>query len=212
MSLHAELSPIPCQVAASFLYRDTTRTDYEQGEIIGLSSYPGSVPTFKVLLTNGALFSYVPPTALCSAAVVTENKVGVDQNTFTFKTCKDELEPIYDTFADFLKKKSPGFYAFGLSDLCYNDCPSEKMTVTVFNRLTMYPVVAYMKACKLFISGIYRVTLDWSDANILLHLIELENGQFAFLPSHKVLFDNNPKRLKSLPRYRAIHNTFSVSE
>ena len=78
------------------------------------------------------------------------------------------------------------------------------------NRLTMYPVVAYIKACKVFISGIYRATLDWSDANILLHLIELENGQFAFLPSHKVLFDNNPKRLKTLPRYRTIHNTFSV--
>lgn len=210
MPLHVEIKPIPCQVASSFLFRDETKTDWVPGKIIAVSSYPSSTPTFKVLLEDGALFSYVP-TSVVRTATSRGELVSVKPSTFTFKTCKDEVEPIYDGFKDFLKKKGPHpFYSFPLQDLCYNDCPSENMTVVRFEELTGKPVHAYLKRCKLFIEGTYLCTLDWGDANVLLHLLELENGQFAFLPSHKVLFANNPQSLHELPRYRAVKGTFSV--
>ncbi len=210
MPLHVEIKPISCQVASSFLFRDESRTDWVSGRIIAVSSYPGSTPTFKVLLEDGALFSYVPVAAV-RTATARGDLVSVKPSTFTFKTCKDEVEPMYDGFKDFLKKKGTGiFYSFFLQDLCYNDCPSENMTVVRFEELAGRPVQAYLKRCKLFIGGTYLCTLDWGDANVLLHLLELENGQFAFLPSHKILFGNNSQNLRELPRYRAVKGTFSV--
>jgi hypothetical protein len=64
--VHAEIPPMPLHVRAEYLYgMDPARV----GEIVpctpfSISSYPGEAPTFQIRLADGAIFSYVPPSAL----------------------------------------------------------------------------------------------------------------------------------------------------
>jgi hypothetical protein len=64
--VHAEIPPLPLHVRAEYLYgMDPARV----GELVPctpftISSYPGEAPTFQIRLADGAIFSYVPPSAL----------------------------------------------------------------------------------------------------------------------------------------------------
>lgn len=63
MFVHANLSPIKAYLREDVLYdMDVTKVNnYVACSIIGVSSYPGSVPTFQVVVESESLFSYVPP-------------------------------------------------------------------------------------------------------------------------------------------------------
>ncbi|MEZ4402987.1 MAG: hypothetical protein R3B06_23395 [Kofleriaceae bacterium] len=64
--VHAEIPPVRTHVRAEYLYgMDPDRV----GQVVActafaVSSYPGEAPTFQVLLPDGAVFSYIPPSAL----------------------------------------------------------------------------------------------------------------------------------------------------
>jgi hypothetical protein len=64
--VHAEIPPLALTVKKELLYGGDARF---VGQRLGcrafaVSSYVGSTPTFKILIDDGAVFSYVPPSAL----------------------------------------------------------------------------------------------------------------------------------------------------
>lgn len=64
--VHVDIPPLSLRVKKPLLYGDDRTYD---GELVpcrafALSSYPGCAPTFQILVDDGAVFSYVPPSAL----------------------------------------------------------------------------------------------------------------------------------------------------
>jgi hypothetical protein len=151
--VHQELPrPIKLHVRREFLHDMDPR---RVGEVVpctafAFSSYEGSAPTVKILLGDGAVFSYVPPHALIDPA----------------------------------RRKAP---ELELADLAYHNCPAAEISVHAFAALEG-KVLAYLKRKDLWLAGEYLFTVDWYTGNDLLHFVALENGQFAFLPHHKLKF------------------------
>ena len=102
--------------------------------------------------------------------------------------------------------KPPTEAPLELADLVYHNCPAEDICVHAFEQL-QGPVQAYFKRRQLWLAGTYLLTIDWYTGNDLLHLIALENGQYAFLPHHKVKFRDG---IKEFPPYRKMHSEWKV--
>lgn len=64
--VHHEVPPLKTFLRGEYLYDMDLRHVGETVPctVFAVSSYPGSAPTFQVLLADGSVFSYVPPTAL----------------------------------------------------------------------------------------------------------------------------------------------------
>ena len=64
--VHAPIPPIHTHVRAEYLYgMDPAREgQLRRCSVFSISSYTSSAPTFQILLEDGAMFSYVPPSAL----------------------------------------------------------------------------------------------------------------------------------------------------
>ena len=168
--VHADIDPIDVEIQSEFLHdMDTIYIGKsEPAKIIGISSYPGSTPTFKIVLKNRCLFSYIPPHAV--------------------KIATDKISE---------QKQLP------LEELVYHNCPSENIAVHSFHELQKMPVVAFFKTSQKWLNATYITTIDWYEGNDLLHMIKLENGQFAFLPNHKIKFGNNEHEF---PKYKKLHH------
>src|SRR5581483_10347666 len=169
--VHADVPPIRLHVKKELLYGGDPKLAgaLVPCTVFAVSCYPGSTPTLKILIEDGAVFSYVPPDALVDPA----------------------------------KKKPPDL---ALADLVYHNCPSEDICVHAFEALRG-PVLAYLKLRDLWLPGEYRFTVDWYLGNDLLHFVALENGQFAFLPHHKLKFKNGDPGFEP---YRKIRRTWTV--
>jgi hypothetical protein len=134
----------------------------EPASIFAISSYPGQTPTFKARLGDGAVFCYLPPSALVDVALPGGAPLP--------RTSDLVLE---------------------LADLVYHDCPDEQISVHRFDALAG-PVLAWFKRRDLWLAGAYLFTVDWWTGNDLLHGIALGNGQLALLPNHKLKFGDHP--------------------
>lgn len=68
--VHAEIPPLSLRVKKDLLYGGDPQYagHFVPCRAFVVSSYPGSTPTFKILLEDGAVFSYVPPSALFDGA------------------------------------------------------------------------------------------------------------------------------------------------
>ncbi|MEZ0230175.1 MAG: hypothetical protein ACAI25_16250 [Planctomycetota bacterium] len=176
--VHADVAPLRAHVKKEFLYgMDPAHVGQTVPcTVFAVSSYTGSTPTLKILIQDGAVFSYLPPDAL------------VDPS----------------------RKKEP---TLSLAELCYHNCPSEDVVVHAFEALAG-PVLAYVKQRDLWLPGEYRFTIDWYLGNDLLHFVSLENGQFAFLPHHKLKFTLRGAEFKNatpgFEPYRKIRRTWTV--
>lgn len=95
-----------------------------------------------------------------------------------------------------------------LNDLVYRNCPGAEIAVHVYPYLKG-AVIAYFKNAKRWMKGTYKLTVDWHKENELFHLVKLENGQLAFVPSHKIKFRNEEE---FFPSYRKLHPTWTVEE
>jgi hypothetical protein len=170
--IHADIPPLKTHLRGEYLYdMDLSHAgEFVPCTAFAVSSYRGSTPTFKVLLTDGAVFSYVPPSAL--------------------------IDP----------EKAQGKETLQLTDLVYHNCPSGDICIHSFEQLRG-PVHAYLKSRDAWMDGEYLWTLDWYTGNDLLHLVALENGQYAFLPHHKLKFKDGPREL---PGYRKLHAEWKV--
>jgi hypothetical protein len=169
--VHAAVPPLRVHVRAEYLYDmdPSHKGELVPATVFAVSSYAGHAQTFQVLVGDGGLFSYLPPTALVDPA----------------KRREPELE---------------------LEDLVYSNCAPGPICVHRFEALAG-PMQAYFRRRDLWLAGTYQWTLDWYEDNRLAHLIALENGQFALLPSHKVKFGDTER---SLPPYRKLHAEWKV--
>jgi len=170
--VHADVPPLATHVRGEYLFDMDLRHvgEHLPCTAFAVSSYEGSVPTFKILLPDGTVFSYIPPSAL-----VDPGKAG----------------------------DGP---ALELADLAYHNCPSGDLCVHCFEQLRG-PVQAYFRRPRVWLAGTYLFTIDWYTGNDLLHLIALANGQYAFLPHHKVKFQDG---VQELPPYRKMHTEWKV--
>ncbi|MEK7546147.1 MAG: hypothetical protein AAB554_03680 [Patescibacteria group bacterium] len=171
--VHAEIEPLRCAVRQEFLYDldPSMAGPLIPATAFSVSSYLGSVPTFNVLLEDGAVFSYLPPQAL------------VDPARFRPGTALDDL------------------------DLSYQNCPDGAICVNRYEALSG-PVQAYLKRRDEWMGSAYVLTIDWYEGNDLLHLVALANGQYAFLPQHKLKFGSEAAR--SFRPYRKLRKDWSV--
>ncbi|MCA9679356.1 MAG: hypothetical protein H6708_04760 [Kofleriaceae bacterium] len=89
--VHAPIPPLRCHVRTEYLYgMDPARVGtYTPCTAFVVSSYPGEAPTFQLLLGDGAVFSYVPPSALVDPA-----RLGADADLeladLVYFDCPDE--------------------------------------------------------------------------------------------------------------------------
>lgn len=169
--IHVDMPPLPVLVRTEYFYdMDASREGTLTPAVaIALAGYPSESPTFTVRTDEGALFSYVPPSALL---------------------VRGSLMPAKPLL---------------LRELVYHNCPEGPIAVAVHGAL-LGPVQVYLKARKEWLAGEYVLTVDWYEGNDLLHLVALENGQYAFQPSHKVLFGTS----RTLPDYKKMNSTWKV--
>jgi|SRR6185436_15450980 len=152
MFVHANLPVITAYLREDVLYNmDVTKADsYVACTIIAVSSYPGSVPTFQVVVEGESLFSYIPPHLIISKKNKNDN-------------------PLYS-----------------LSDLVYHNCPAAEFSVNILDFLIDKKLQVFLRSQKTWLEGNYQFTMDWYLGNDLLHCVTLNNGQFAFIPQHKL--------------------------
>jgi len=81
---------------------------------------------------------------------------------------------------------------FEMKDLIYNNSLSNEVTIDIFDYLVTDIDAArcFIKQKQKWQSARYILSIDWYNDNDLLNFMKLENGQFAFLPNHKILFNN----------------------
>jgi hypothetical protein len=170
--VHVDIPQLALSVKKPLVYGGDPRFDGEflPCRAFAFSSYPGSAPTFQIVLGDGAVFSYVPPSAL----------------------------------VDLAKRKEP---ELPLSDLVYHNCADGDVAVTTFSGL-VGDVLCFFKHKELWLKGEYRFTVDWYRGNDLLHCVTLENGQVAFLPSHKIKFGGQQE--PGFRPYKKLRNEWRV--
>lgn len=170
---------IRARVAETLLYNmDPTRTGLVPCEIIGLSSYPGTAPTAQILVEGSFVFSDVPLHLLFNKRVTKPPEKPLGLDVLVLDKCPD-----------------------GAIDLSFNPHLARDKCSVYFSR---------MEAAtdeERWMSGTYRMTVDWFRDNLNAHLIALDNGQFALQPQGKISFNGGPRKL---PDYRRLEASWFV--
>jgi len=91
---------------------------------------------------------------------------------------------------------------YNLNELVYNNSLSNEVTIDVFNHLKDLKCNCYIKQKDSWVTGEYILSIDWYKDNDLLNFIKLENGQFAFLPNHKILFGDVKREFQPYKKAR----------
>lgn len=180
--VHYDLpTPIRAVMDSAVLYdMETRHREPVEVELISISSYKGSVPTFNVLVENRSIFSYVPPHLLYPKNVRLEDKL-----------IEKELVP------------------WTLDDLCYTNCPDNDCKISIWNNLPHH-LNCYFPTRKTWYSAVYQFTMDWPDQNELMHCVVVEpSGRIAFVPNHKIqVADGNQYHI--LPSFRKLHEIWTL--
>lgn len=129
------------------------------------------MPSFTVLLDNGAVFSNVPAHRL--------------------RTKMEVSKPISD------------------DELTYTNSGKGPVEITKYESLKNCKVMFPKSNNK--IDGVYELTIEWIEDNLLLHLINLSNGQIVLMPSHKILFNEHHGEFE-IPRYKKLRHEFMVGK
>lgn len=93
-----------------------------------------------------------------------------------------------------------------LADLIYHPSKTGRICVSRFAGLEG-PLNACFRRTGTWLSGRYILTVDWYDGNDALNLVALENGQYAFLPYHKLKFQDG---VREFPDFRKLKSSWSV--
>lgn len=164
---------IEARVAEALLYNmDPARTALVPCEIIGLSSYPGNAPTAQILVEGSFVFSDVPLHLLFNKRLVAPPENPLGLEILVHDKCPD-----------------------GAIDLSFNPHLARDKCSVYFSRMET------AKDEERWMSGTYRVTVDWFRDNLCAHLVSLDNGQFALQPQAKISFNGGPRKL---PDYRRL--------
>lgn len=102
---------------------------------------------------------------------------------------------------------------YTLSSLVYNNCLSEEFVISQFPELQARFAYVFIKQTNEYVKGQYVFSLDFYKNNNWYHCMKLENGQFAFIPSHKIIFSQNEhtdmNQLK-FPDFKKLRHEFKV--
>ncbi len=95
-----------------------------------------------------------------------------------------------------------------LEDLVYKNCPSENVLLAQLPTPNEGRVVATLRKRGIQLEGRYLFTVEWPDDNELHHFVALDNGQYALLPNHKLLFGQPFDAV--MPKYLKLRQTWRV--
>jgi hypothetical protein len=120
--VHASIPAFRARVRAEHLYgMDPARVgQLRECSVFSIASYPGSAPTFQILLDDGAVFTYLPPSALLVGELAAPELELAD---LVYNDCKSSLVCVHDFEAlrgpvlCFFKRKSlwlGGTYLFSV--------------------------------------------------------------------------------------------------
>lgn len=181
--VHYNVAPINALMDSSVLY------DLERNhripinvEIVGVSSYAGSVPTFNVIVEKKSIFSYVPPTMFYS------KNFDLDEDG----KIEEELVP------------------WELNDLCYTECPGNVCAVSQWDWLLGKQLNCFFPRRMQWVRGDYWFTMDWPEANELMHAVKLVSGRIAFVPNHKIQIESGEPNY-GLPDFKKLHTLWALN-
>lgn len=93
-----------------------------------------------------------------------------------------------------------------LNDLVYNNNVSEDFVVFKSSFFQNKKLLAYFKHKNTWLKvKEYYFSLDWYKDNDKRHFVLLENGQFAFVPNHKIKCDNKKEFNKNFKKIRKVY-------
>lgn len=99
-----------------------------------------------------------------------------------------------------------------LESLVYNNCLSRTFSLSIFPALKERRAFAYFRKETRYVAAAYWFSLDFYKDNNWFHCMKLENGQFAFVPSHKLVFppDGVLPEAHQFPNYQKLRQEFAV--
>lgn len=129
--------------------------------------------------------------------------------TPTFQVITPEGAVFSDVPLDYIFHKKEAInneVNYKLNELVYFNCPTSDVIVVKFAHLSekKNSLVILNQSKNYRMNGDYLLSVDFYNENNWFHLMKLANGQFCFIPSHKILFSRN--NLKSLPKYKKMKN------
>lgn len=109
------------------------------------------------------------------------------------------------------KIDSPSQSVFPLKSLVYNNCLSTNFSLSHFPTLAEKEAFAFLKAEEQYVAAKYWFSIDFYECNNWYHCLKLDNGQFAFIPSHKIVFPTGGLPSNHVfPPYQKLRQEFSV--
>lgn len=101
---------------------------------------------------------------------------------------------------------------YPLEDLVYNNCLSEDFVLSEFKELKTRIAYVLFKSKEKYVQAQYWFSLDFYKNNNWYHCMKLENGQVAFIPSHKIVFSatGSLKENHEFPKYKKLRKEFKV--
>jgi hypothetical protein len=99
-----------------------------------------------------------------------------------------------------------------LESLVYNNCLSRTFSLAVFPALRERRGYAYFRNEARYVAAAYWFSLDFYQDNNWFHCLKLENGQLAFVPSHKLVFppDGVLPEGHQFPKFQKLRQEFVV--
>lgn len=205
--VHAPLSAITVWVKEDVFYNfEKASETWIKCKVFGLTCLRGQVPVFDVLTEDGYIFSDIPPHLMRwkdpGITVTPSHEEGGGKAEKDQKGIKERAgneEGVERVYAD-------------LRDLVYNNCLSETFAITEFPELKQRSAFVFLKGLKQYVAAQYWLSVDFYEHNNWFHAMKLDNGQLAFLPSHKMVFPSQGvlKENHEFPAYKKLRKTFSV--
>lgn len=105
----------------------------------------------------------------------------------------------------------PARARLSMADLAHANCPAAEVCVQRFDALAGPVHVCFLKgrAEPLWRRGRYLFTIDWFTKNESANVVEVEGGEIAFVPNHKLLFGGQEGLL---PAYQKMRATWRVED
>lgn len=105
-----------------------------------------------------------------------------------------------------LEEQSKFENQLGLNDLVYHNCPDTNFVINENLFLKNKDIYVFCKSENIWIKGSYLWSIDWYLKNDLLHAIQLNNGQMAFMPNHKICM----KQIIKFPQFQKLKFEWKV--
>lgn len=83
-------------------------------------------------------------------------------------------------------------------------CPSAVMILRDQPFLSKKVIQVFDRNRKWHSFATFIKMIEWPNNNELIYLVELETGQLAFVPNHKILFTNKKVKKENLPDYKKL--------